>query len=158
MRARYARLCTTLQARGAGCHKSFIEPGGLSQARKLHRPYSLRRRVRRIPSRLSPGPSFVPRPKPRGGAALRPIVASCRRGAALSDRLFRLASGSFDAGPFWVTTSKSLGQALRAAVSELLAGVIVCPPERSPGAARGREERTLAPRRRRASDPTSMTP
>jgi hypothetical protein len=138
------------------------------------RPYSWRRRVRRNLSRLAPGNPLalgiaegmarqaarhlvLVTPSCEGVAPLgAPSRRLCGAGPRFLTRRFALPPGSFDAGPFWAASSENLGQALRPAVSELLAGDRSV-PGRSPGAARECEERTLAPAGA-ASDPTCMTP
>ncbi len=96
----------------------------------LRRPYSLRRRVRRNPSRLSPGTFFAPRQKPRGWSAERRILsqstpceacAPFAQGARLSAlhrgdfsprvRASRIRSGSVSAWrcPFWAAAPCSHG-------------------------------------------------
>jgi hypothetical protein len=128
-----------------------------------HRPYSLRRRVRRSPSRLSPGTSFAPRQcrgdgAPSGAAFFRLPRSLSRTRAPLgapSQRRYG-AGPRFLTGRFalpWLSgvaplrgpkATTSLGQALRPAVSELLAGDRSV-PGRSPGAARARGIRCPTP-------------
>ena len=104
--------------------------GGLADER--HRPYSLRRRVRRLP--------FPPPRKIEGMA--RQAARPCSRARAVAGT-WRLSArhrgvfpapgrafdgpsypafGSFGASPFWAAASKPTRQAARPAVSELLAG------------------------------------
>ena len=136
------------------------------------RPYSCRRRVRRRPF---PSPSVMRGDGAPSGASLsihalrrghpwrrvravrRSIAAFYRHRAALSDVPFRPASGSKAPAPFGWRHLSSLGQALRPAVSQLLAGDPSV-PGRSPGAARGLGGCVHPPPAGAASDPTCMTP
>ena len=146
------------------------------KARKRHRPYSLRRGVRRRPSPPSAGTCFFPLERrgdgaPSGapvfpscrvpvaknaGASRRSMAASIRRRAALSDVPFRPASGSelrpLLGGRFFRASGKPRGPP-SASSSQ---GVVV-PPGGAP-APPGRGRSVRLPRAGAASPPARTTP